>query len=224
MRPRTGSISGTILTVGTVADTPGWRKVLVGTLVLLTLAAGLIGIELSKATDTTAAWWPAAGVGVVTLFVAPRAWWPRLLVLLFLANLLANAFGGRPLDASAALGVADVVEVVIVCWAMRAAIGRHLEGISDLPWLIGVSALGAAAAGLGVAATSYLLLGGEFARTWLTTMSSHWASVMVIAPLGLLPRRSVRRAVCRSRTTSRPGTSATPVRRSGRSVPPTRPT
>jgi PAS domain S-box-containing protein len=174
-------------------DTAVWRRVLVAGLVAATLAAGLIGIEISKATDTTASWWPAAGIGVVTLFVAPRTWWPRLVVALYVANLLSNVLGGRQWDASACLGLADVVETVVVCWTTTRIIGRHLRGLADLGWLVLVSLAGAIAAAAGVALTSATLLGGDFGRTLISTTGSHWASVIVVAPLGLLPRNTVRR-------------------------------
>jgi PAS domain S-box-containing protein len=174
-------------------ETAQWRRVLVVGLVIATLGAGLLGIEISEATDTTASWWPAAGVGVITLFTAPRSWWLRLVVALLLANVAANLLGGRPLDASLGLGLADVLETVVVCWGVRRRIGRHLETLRDLTWLILISLVGAVIAALGVAATSWTLLEGDFQDTWLTTTGSHWASVIVIAPLGLLPRRTVRR-------------------------------
>jgi PAS domain S-box-containing protein len=174
-------------------ETAAWRRVLVAGLVLATLAAGLIGIEISRTTDHTASWWPAAGVGVVALFVAPRSWWPSLVGALYVANLLANVLGGHPWDASLALALADVLEVVVVCWGTRRIIGRHLHGLTDLAWLVLVSLAGALVAAVGVGLTAQLLLGGDFLRTVLVTTGSHWASVIVIAPTGLLPRRTVRR-------------------------------
>jgi PAS domain S-box-containing protein len=162
-------------------------------LVLLALAAGVIGIEISRATDTTASWWPAAGVGIVAMFLAPRSWWPQVVLGLFVANFASNAIGGRSLDVAAALSVADCVETVLVCWGTRRLIGRHLESITDLVWLLVVSFAGAVAAGLGIALTATTLLHGDFGRTLLTTTGSHWSSVIVIAPLGLLPARTVRR-------------------------------
>lgn len=173
--------------------TSTWRPALVVVLLASTLAAGLIGIEISQETDTTASWWPAAGVGIVALLISPRSWWPALVGAVFAANLLANALGGRPLDASALLALADVLETVIVCWGIRRFVGRHVDSPGNLPWLIAVTLVGAVTAGLGVALTSALLLEGDFARTWLSTSSSHWASVLVIAPVGLLPRGAVRR-------------------------------
>lgn len=174
-------------------ETAVWRRILVTCLLLATLASGLIGIEISKATDTTASWWPAAGVGVVTLFVSPRSWWPRLVFLLYLANLFGNVLGGHAWEASAFLSLADVCETVLVCWAGRRLIGRHLEDLADLGWLVLVSFVGAAVAGLGIAATSAALLDGDFLRTLGGTIGSHWASVIVVSPLGLLPRGTVRR-------------------------------
>jgi integral membrane sensor domain MASE1 len=170
-----------------------WRRALVVGLVAATLASGLIGIEISKATDTTASWWPAAGVGVVTLFVSPRSWWPRLVVALYLANLLGNVLGGQQWDASACLALADILETVLVGWTCRRLIGRHLTALADLGRLILVSLVGAVVAGLGVALTSRVLLDGEFGRTLVATAGSHWASVIVVAPLGLLSQHAVRR-------------------------------
>jgi PAS domain S-box-containing protein len=174
-------------------ETATWRRVLVAGLVVATLAAGLIGLEISQATDRTASWWPAAGVGVVALFVAPRSWWPRLVVAVFAANYLANVLGGHPWDASLGLALADVVEVVVVCWGTRRIIGRHLETFTDLVGLVLVSLVGAVLAGVGIGLVSHLFLGGDFGRTVLATAGSHWASVIVIAPTGLLPARRVRR-------------------------------
>ncbi|HET6167135.1 MAG TPA: ATP-binding protein [Marmoricola sp.] len=174
-------------------ETAVWRRVLVTGLVGATLASGLIGIEISNATDTTASWWPAAGVGVVALFVSPRTWWPRLVVALYLANLFGNVLGGQQWNASVCLAAADICETVLVCWVCRRLIGRHLEKLADLGWLVVVSLVGALVAGLGVALTSYTLLDGQFVRTLAGTTGSHWASVIVVAPLGLLPRSTVRR-------------------------------
>jgi PAS domain S-box-containing protein len=173
--------------------TPVWRHALVAGLVAATLAAGLIGIRISDAANATASWWPAAGVGVVTLFAAPRSWWPRLVIAVYVANLLANVLGGHPWDSSLCLALADSAEVVAVCWGTRWLIGRHLEALVDLGWLVVVSLGGAAVAAVGVALTSQVLLDGDFGTTLVATTGSHWASVLVLAPLGLLPRRSVRR-------------------------------
>jgi PAS domain S-box-containing protein len=72
-------------------------------------------------------------------------------------------------------------------------IGRHLENLTDLGWLVLVSFAGALVAGLGIAATAAMLLDGDFLRTLTGTTGSHWASVIVVSPLGLLPRGTVRR-------------------------------
>jgi PAS domain S-box-containing protein len=174
-------------------ESAAWRRLLVAGLVLATFVAGLIGIELSSTGDTTASWWPAAGVGIVALFVSPRSWWERLVVVLYAANLLANVVGGHPWDASVFLALADAAEVVVVGYGTRAVIGRHLETVTDLGWLVGISFVGATVAGLGIGLTSELLLDGQFGRTALLTTGSHWSSVLLIAPLGMFPRRRVRR-------------------------------
>lgn len=170
-----------------------WRQVLVAGLLAATLGAGLLGFHISDAVEATASWWPAAGVGVVTLFAAPRTWWPALVVGVYVANLLANVIGGHPWDASLGLALADALEVVVVCWGTRWLVGRHLEAVVDLGWLVVVSLAGAIVAAFGVALSSVTMLAGDFDKTLLATTGSHWASVMVLAPLGLLPRRTIRR-------------------------------
>jgi PAS domain S-box-containing protein len=173
--------------------TAAWRRVLVAGLVVCTLVAGLIGIEISRHADVTASWWPAAGVSVAALFVAPRRWWPRLLVALYVATLLANVLGGHAWEASLLLALSDVAETAVVCWGVRRVIGRHLEAPSDLAWLVAISLVGAVVAATGVSLTSWALLDGELRSTLLVTTGSHWASVLVIAPLGMFPRRPIRR-------------------------------
>jgi PAS domain S-box-containing protein len=174
-------------------ESAAWRRTLVVGLLGCTLVTGLVGIEITNRTDATASWWPAAGVGVATLFVAPRGWWPRLLIALYAVNLVANVLGGQAWNASVLLALADVAETAVVCWGTRRLIGRHLEALADLAWLVLMSLFGAVLAGLGVALTSWALLDGDIGSTLLTATGSHWASVLVVAPLAMLPRGTVRR-------------------------------
>lgn len=161
-------------------------------LLAATFAAGVIGIEITDHTQATASWWPPAGLGALTLMLYPRRWWPYLVVALTAAYLGANVVQGRPVDAAAWLALADIAETILVASLVRYRIGRRLTSVADFGWLLGISFGAAAVAGLGVAATSARLLGGDFGPTLGATTSAHWASVMVILPLGMAPRHRTR--------------------------------
>ncbi len=164
---------------------------LAGLLVAVTLGAGLLGIAMTDQAEATAVWWPAAGTGLLTLLVMPRRWWPVLVALLLLAYVLANLLGDRPLGASLLLGGSDIVETVLVAVAVDRAIGRQMRTVADFGRLLAISLGGAFVAALGIASTSATLLDGDFAATLLTVTSSHWTSVMLVAPLALVPRQNI---------------------------------
>lgn len=154
-----------------------------------TLGAGLLGIAITEHAQVTAAWWPAAGVGVVAMLLLPVRTWTAMLLALTATYLLANLLGGRGLDASALLALSDSAETLLVAVALRNRMGRQMRAVTDLGWLLAISLVGAGVAALGIAATSATLLDGPFWHTLGATTSSHWASVIMFAPLGLLPPR-----------------------------------
>lgn len=158
-------------------------------LVIATLGAGVVGIAITDSSEATAVWWPAAGVGLVTLLVLPRRWWPTLIPSLTAAYVLANLVSGRPLDAATLLGLADIAETVLVAVAVDRSIGRQMRTVADFGRLLIISLGGAFVAALGIAYTSETLLDGNFGDTLLAVTSSHWTSVIVAAPLALIPRQ-----------------------------------
>jgi PAS domain S-box-containing protein len=158
-------------------------------LLVATLGAGLLGIAITTHAQVTAAWWPAAGVGVVAMLLLPIRVWTPMLLALTATYLLANLIGGRPLDASVLLALSDGVETLVVSVAIRNRMGRQMRAVPDLGWLLVISLVGAGIAALGIATTSATKLGGPFWHTLGATTSSHWASVIMLAPLGLLPPR-----------------------------------
>lgn len=166
--------------------------VLAAVLVGATFGAGVLGIAITDRTEATASWWPAAGVGVLTLLLLPRGWWRWLIPALALAYVGANWVQGRPLDAAIYLGLADSVETVVVSLVVHDRMGRRMTTIADFTWFLGASLGGAMLAALGVATTSALRLNGHFEKTLAATTTAHWASVMLIAPLGLIPYRRLR--------------------------------
>src|SRR3954469_23945307 len=101
------------------------RPALVPCLVLLAYLAGAAALLVGRHTGATAAWFPAVGVGVIALLVAPRPRWPLTLAALTAAFALANFTAGRDVGVSLVLGLADSVEVALVGWlVMRFLTGR----------------------------------------------------------------------------------------------------
>ena len=109
------------------------------------------GAGVGRETGATAAWFPAAGVGVLALLVAPRV----------AAGRFARRPDGRvrpgqlhrrPVGGGLALlGVADTVEVVLVGWLVLRLIGRRMRDVKDVWRLFAIAAVGALVAGLLVA-------------------------------------------------------------------------
>jgi PAS domain S-box-containing protein len=175
---------------GNTARLPAAQRAAV--LLAASFGSGIVGILITHHAQATAAWWPAAGVGLLTLITAPRRWWPWLLVALAGTYLAANAVEGRPLDASAWLALADILETALVGIGIRRRIGRRLGTLADFGWFLALSLGGAVIAGVGVAATSVALLDGRFWPTVAAATCAHWASVMVLVPLGMAPLNPVR--------------------------------
>jgi len=174
--------------------TASGRLVLVACLVFVVYVSGAAALIVGRETGAAAAWFPAAGVGVVALLVAPRRWWPHTLAALTVAFVLANVTAGRSLGVSSLLGLADSVEVALVGWlAVRFLQGR-LRDVNDVWRLFAIAGVGAITAGVLIAATYAALLDASFGPTLGLVVPSHAASVLLLAPLALLSHRAWSRA------------------------------
>jgi PAS domain S-box-containing protein len=165
----------------------------VAALVVLSYLAGVGALIVGRDTGSTAAWWPAAGIGVVALLLAHRRHWPLVVPGLLVAFSLANFTMGRSVGVSAALGVADLAETVVVVVLIRRHIGNRLVDVQGVWKLFAIAALGAAVAALGVSAVYAAYLDRPFWNTVWLTLPSHAASVIMLAPVALLSRRIQRR-------------------------------
>ena len=161
------------------------RLLLAGALAVAAYGAGVWAIGIASHDEVTAAWWPAAGLGVMAALWLPRHRWPLLFVGLFLAYTLANVTGGRPWLAASLLGLADIAETILVAVLVTRFVGRRMWDVIDVWKLFGIAALGALVAATGIATTSAMLLGGSFWSTLLVTAPSHACSVMLLAPVAL---------------------------------------
>src|SRR6187549_3446157 len=75
--------------------------------------AGVGAVVFAPEDDPVASWWPAAGIAVALIALAPRRWWWRLAVGIAVVSAIANVTGGRPLDLSACFGVANCAEALV---------------------------------------------------------------------------------------------------------------
>ncbi len=161
-------------------------------LVVAAYLAGVGALEVGRATGSTAAWWPAAGIGVVAVLLAPRRQWPIVFAALFLAFTLANVTLGRSVLVSSLLGVSDIAETAVVAYLVVTYIGRRLVDVQDVWQLFAIATAGAAVAALGIALTYAQFLGGGFWPTLGLVLPSHAASVILLAPIAMLSTRSHR--------------------------------
>ncbi len=162
------------------------RRLLVAGLVVTAYLSGIGALALARHIGTTAAWWPAAGVGVVAVLLAPREQWPKVLAALTVALTLANYTTGRSVPVSLALGIADAVETWLVAALVVRHIGRRITDVLDVWRLFLIAAMGGGVAALGIAVVYAALLDQPFWETFRLTFSSHGASVMLVVPLVLI--------------------------------------
>ncbi|MFC6045307.1 ATP-binding protein [Nocardioides hankookensis] len=169
----------------------------VGVLVLV-FGAGALAIASAPADTPVAIWWPAAGISVALLALAPRRWWWWLTVGVAVATGAANLVMDRPLDLALWLGVANAGEAYVAAsflrWRRRPL--RELAGLDVFLRLVAAAVLGGVTMAL-VAATGILVLtDGSFTQTLRSLSLSHAASTLVVLPIVMAPaiRRQARLA------------------------------
>ncbi len=84
-------------------------------------------IQLSGQAGNIAAFWFSGAILLTVLIRRPLADWPRLFALAFLADMLASLVSGGDALAALIIAPADLVEVLLVAWALRAV-------QDDAPW------------------------------------------------------------------------------------------
>lgn len=157
---------------------------------VLIFLASVLGVRVTPPGGEVAIWWPAAGLSVLLILLAPtgrlRGW---ALVAIVLSTGLANAVAGRPLPVAGAFGVANALEALVVVLVLVRLGGREfrLRNLAAaMQFTIAVLA-GALTIGVLVGAAVVVLEGGGFLPTAVFVAASHMAAVFMIAPFGLLP-------------------------------------
>ncbi|MGH3335477.1 MAG: PAS domain S-box protein [Nocardioides sp.] len=154
-------------------------------------AAGTQAIHFAPEGAHVATWWPAAGIAVSLLTLAPRAWWPALVAGVVLASGAANMAGGRAFDISLCFGLSNAAEAVVAAFVLRrgTTVGARLESLDDFLRLLRAAIAGALVFATGAALSVAVLAEGGLVDTWRYVWASHTASTLVIVPVALTLRQ-----------------------------------
>lgn len=148
---------------------------------------GVTSVAFAPAGSKVAVWWPAAGVSVALLVLAPARWRWALALGVVMSSGLANFTAGRPPSVALGFGLSNALEALVVAfWMTRGITGRPaLRSQDDLRRLFSGTLLGVAVIGVGAGLTVSYLLAGDFLVTARSVMASHGAAILVITPLAL---------------------------------------
>lgn len=145
--------------------------------------------QLSDPTETSAPWWPAAGLTLGVLCRVRRRDWPAVLAVIFTAELIADAIQGTPLLTSLGWAVADTVEPLLgalaLGWAFR---GRmpNIESPKNVLRLFAVALLaGTPVASAIGGATRALTYDVAFLEAWRIWYVGDVLGIVVVTPVVL---------------------------------------
>lgn len=165
-----------------------WRApVAIATALLGIYLLGTWAVFFTPQGGSVAFWWPAAGVSVLLIALAPRSWWWWLAIAVVLTSLAANLTGGRTVGVATAFGVANATEAVIAGLLMKNARGKLIElgELRDFVRLVLAALAGAAALAVLASATVVVADDGPFWQTARGLLTSHAAATLVIVPVAM---------------------------------------
>ena len=164
----------------------GWAPYLA--LLVGVMAAGALAVRLAPDGHAVTTFWPAAGLGLIMLALAPRGRWPALAALLFVATAGGDLLGGRDLALGATHGLVESAALVIAALIVTHG-GRVRPRLIDQEDFVRLLAAAAVTGGMlvlgGVAAARVVEitpLGVSLATGFVT----HMASVLVLFPLAVV--------------------------------------
>ncbi len=165
-----------------------WRLPLAAGAALVSVyVLGAWAVWFTPESGSVAFWWPAAGVSVTFLALAPRSWWPALVGSIAVASFAANLSGDRGLGVAAAFTVANVAEAMIAGHLLKGADGRlvSLDRIRNFLRLLLAAVSGALVLAVLASATVVVADDAPFFSTARNLLSSHAAAVLVIVPVAM---------------------------------------
>jgi PAS domain S-box-containing protein len=129
--------------------------------------------------------WPASGVYLGLMLVAPRQLWPALALGAGLGSLAAYAHAGSSLELSVAFAIPSSAEGLLgAVMIERIVRGRfRLGGLRDVSALVIGSAIATALVALSAGAVAAQTYGVSFAESWLRWWSADALGVLAFAPL-----------------------------------------
>lgn len=163
-------------------------------------AAGASAVLFRPDDSRIAIWWPAAGIAVALVSLAPRSQRWLLALAVALVTAAANVTGGQDLDASLWLGVGNAAEALVASAVLlhnRDRIPR-LDSLHTFGRLVAAAALGGATFAV-IAATGLAILQDQsWGGVCRVVFTSHASSVLVIVPIAMTSRITQRRTQLRS--------------------------
>lgn len=176
--------------VAAVRHAPSRRHMLLlGILLTIVFVLSVASVEMRLPGVATAPWWPAAGFAVIAVLSARRHGF-AVVGLVFVVTSGANLVVGTTWWVALGFGLANALETLTVATVMRLGrTGNRPFGTDDIvPFLL------AALAGstvIGVLAGVFVQLsGGSLTETAPHVAASHMSAILLIAALGVLPRRA----------------------------------
>jgi PAS domain S-box-containing protein len=141
--------------------------------------------------------WPASGVYLGVMLVAPRQMWSMLACAAGVGSLLTYLHGGASLELSIAFAVPSSAEGLLAALLVeRIAGGRfRLAGVRDLVALVvGGAIVANGLVALSAAAVAVQSFDAPFAESWLRWWSADALGMLAVVPIFTAERRGVRAA------------------------------
>lgn len=192
--------------VSPIAPARRWLPALLTAAGYFALAAG--GIWLARHPGNVAAIWLANAFALGVMLHRPVAEMPRLLAGVFAANLLANRIAGDPLANAGLLASANLMEIAVSAWLLR-AMARHPGVARSGPLTSFILTLSLAstlgpAVGAAVGAAVVTFTGGSpFWTVWWTWWTADALGMIMLLPLAVAFTRERLRATLRQRSAAR---------------------
>lgn len=145
-----------------------------------------LGLVFVSHPGEVAVLWPASGVALAAMLLAPRSWWWALTIGVFIGNIAAQ-LGSRP-DAvlASALAAVNAAEPILAAWTIRSLTGSRRTSWDDLAAVRAVlagSVVGAVVAGAAGAAALGLFLGAPFLDGWETWSLADGLGMVIVTPV-----------------------------------------
>lgn len=134
--------------------------------------------------------WPASGLFMAVLILAPGYSWPWWVLAGLLAELLGNAFWfGNPLPVAVLINIGNALEAMVGAWLVKRACGRSVR-LETVREVLALTVLGAGLAPIVSATVGSATLAWfgiqPFATAWPIWWIGDATGVLIVAPLALV--------------------------------------